>query len=129
VDHRRERDAGVGAAARHHDLAPARERLHHRPRAEVRVGGGDVLAHRGERRAVIHVVERDAAGVQLAEPAHQIVAHHRRHLERLAVELRHLEQRAAAGERVHAAAFEITRMLRSISSGSAPSTWATKSRA
>jgi len=50
--------------------------------------------------AVFHVVERDAGGVELSEPRHQIVAGDRGDLDRLAVELRHLEQRGAAAERI-----------------------------
>ncbi len=103
VDHGCERDAGVGAAAGDHDLRAGRQRLHHRPRAVVGVGGRDPVADRGERRAAVHVVERHAGRVQLAEPLHEVVPDHRRDLDRVAAVLRGLEQGAAAGEGIHAA--------------------------
>jgi hypothetical protein len=103
VDHRRERDAGVRAAARDDDLRAGRQRFDERPRAVVRVRRRHAIADRRERCAVFHVVERRARRVQLAEPAHQVVACDRGDLERLVVQLADLEQRGAAGERVHAA--------------------------
>ena len=103
VDHRRERDPRIGAAPGHDDLRAALQRLDDRPRAVVRVRRRHAVADRGELSTVVHVVEGDAVGVQLAEPLHQVVARDGGDVERRAVELRHLEQRAAAAERVHPA--------------------------
>jgi hypothetical protein len=103
VDHGRERDPRVGASAGDHDLGAAAQGLDHGPGAVVGVGRRHAIADRRERRAVLHVVERDAAGVQLAQAVHQVVPDHRRHLERLPVELRRLDQRRAARQRIDAA--------------------------
>ena len=57
MDHRRQRDARVGAAARDHDLRAALQRLDDRPGAVVRIRGRDAIADRRELGAVLHVVE------------------------------------------------------------------------
>jgi hypothetical protein len=62
-----------------------------------------VLADRLERRAVVHVVEAHAGGVQLAQALHEVVPHYRHDLELVAVLLDALDQRAAARQRVHPA--------------------------
>jgi hypothetical protein len=76
VDHRCERQPRVGATPRHDDARTAPERLDDRPRAEVDVRALYAIAHTRERLARVHVSQLDAAGHEVVEAVHDVVAAH-----------------------------------------------------
>ncbi len=74
VNHRRQRQAGVGDASGDHDLGALPQRLRDRTRPEINVGALHLRANGGERLARLHVVQLDAARQEIVEPPHDVVA-------------------------------------------------------
>src|SRR5690606_1110238 len=74
VDHRGEGEAGVGRPPGDDDIGAALERLDDGAGAEVGVRAHDAVAHGGQRRARLHVLQPDALGQQIVEPVHEVVA-------------------------------------------------------
>src|SRR2546423_1819799 len=76
VDHRREREAGVGDAARDDDVRAAAQRIDHGPGPEVGVGREHPIAYVGERPARIEVSQVVPPGQEAVQPPQQIVPRH-----------------------------------------------------
>ena len=126
MNHRSERQRGIGAAAGDHDIGAGRQRLGERKRAEVRIGAQDALANLRERRARIEIAQLFAASEQLVDTVGEVVAHHHRDLQRRA-RRRRTSRAQASG--FTPPAFAITRTPRSRSRGARRAISGGKSRA
>ncbi len=76
MDHGRERERGIGRAARDDDVRSRRQRLRQRESADVGVGALDAIANFGQRLAGIHIAHFVALGQELVEAGEDVVAEH-----------------------------------------------------
>ena len=99
MHHRRERQRRIGGTAGDHDIRARVQRFGQRKRADVSVGGEDLLADRPDRFAGIHVAHLIAFRGEFVEAVENVVAVHHRDLQ----SGRGFQHGLRAGSGIHAA--------------------------